>query len=375
MKGIHASSLLIALLFAIVPAALGSTTWYVDGVNGSDSNNCMSSQTACKTIKHAIKIATSGDSIMVAAATYTDILNFSISVNVIGSGAATTIIDGRHRRGSAVVTINAKAKVTLSQVTIQNGGRGISGNGNGIYNVGTVTVNDSIINGNHAGIGGGILNSGTVTLSNSTLSGNQGKNAGGIVNSGTMTINNSTLSNNFAPEGPGAVSNMGGTLTINNSTLSGNRAYVGGGGLITNQGGATVTINNSTLSGNSVRHGAAGGIVGTATLQNTILANNTGGNCYGGVTSSGYSLSSDATCNFNGPGDVNNTDPKLGPLQDNGGPTQTMALLSGSPAIDAGNPNGCRDNLGQLLTTDQRGQPRPDKEDKGGCDMGAYESQ
>jgi hypothetical protein len=65
----------------------------------------------------------------------------------------------------------------------------------------------------------------------------------------------------------------------------------------------------------------------------------------------------------------------LGPLQNNGGPTQTMALPSGSPAIDAGNPNGCTDNKGHLLKTDQRGMPRPDKEDSGGCDMGAYESQ
>src|SRR5438105_13988144 len=65
----------------------------------------------------------------------------------------------------------------------------------------------------------------------------------------------------------------------------------------------------------------------------------------------------------------------LGLLQYNGGPTQTNALLSGSPAVDAGNPNGCTDGLGHLLKTDQRGKPRPDTEDPGGCDMGAYESQ
>jgi hypothetical protein len=83
----------------------------------------------------------------------------------------------------------------------------------------------------------------------------------------------------------------------------------------------------------------------------------------------------DNTCNFNGPGDLSNTDPRLGPLQDNGGPTQTMALLPGSPAIDAGNPHGCRDDSRHLLKTDQRGKPRPDKEDTGGCDIGAYERQ
>jgi hypothetical protein len=78
---------------------------------------------------------------------------------------------------------------------------------------------------------------------------------------------------------------------------------------------------------------------------------------------------------LNGTGDLNNTDPKFGPLQNNGGPTETMALLSGSPAIDAGNPSGCTDAKGNLLKTDQRGMARPDVEDKRGCDMGAYESQ
>jgi hypothetical protein len=78
---------------------------------------------------------------------------------------------------------------------------------------------------------------------------------------------------------------------------------------------------------------------------------------------------------LNGPGDKNNTNARLGTLAYYGGPTQTIPLLSGSPAIDAGNPSGCTDRLGHLLKTDQRGLPRPDTEDKSGCDMGAYERQ
>ena len=113
----------------------------------------------------------------------------------------------------------------------------------------------------------------------------------------------------------------------------------------------------------------------TLTLQNSIVASNSPGNCSGSMTSKGYNLSSDGSCNFSNSGDRNNTDPKLGPLQNNGGPTQTMALPSGSPAIDAGNPSGCKDSQGHLLTTDQRGMPRHDTEDTGGCDMGAYERQ
>ena len=168
-----------------------------------------------------------------------------------------------------------------------------------------------------------------------------------------------------------------GTVKISNSTLSGNGATGAGGG-ISNAGG-TVTINNSTLSGNTTRNSSGGGgisNVGTATLQNTIVANSPrGGNCYGAMTSDGYNLSSDGTCTFSNTGDLNNAHPKLGTLGNYGGPTQTIPLLSGSPAIDAGNPSGCTDNQGHLLKTDQRGQPRPDKEDTVGCDMGAYESQ
>jgi hypothetical protein len=94
------------------------------------------------------------------------------------------------------------------------------------------------------------------------------------------------------------------------------------------------------------------------------------------MTSDGYNLSSDKSCKFNNSGDLNSTNPRLGRLQNNGGPTQTMALLPGSPAIDAGNASGCTDGRGRLLKTDQRGKPRPDKEDHGvGCDIGAYERQ
>jgi len=93
------------------------------------------------------------------------------------------------------------------------------------------------------------------------------------------------------------------------------------------------------------------------------------------VTSNGYNLSSDETCNFNNTGDMNNTPPRLGPLQTNGGPTQTMKLLRRSPALDAGNPTGCTDDKGNLLITDQRGAPRPGKRGTGGCDLGAFERQ
>jgi parallel beta-helix repeat protein len=163
---------------------------------------------------------------------------------------------------------------------------------------------------------------------------------------------------------------------INNSTISGNSAAQNGGGIYIYKSGGTLTIRSSTISGNSATIGGGISNVGTATLKNSIVANSSsGGNCSGTITSNGHNLSSDHTCNFSNTGDLNNTDPMLGPLQYNGGPTRTMALPSGSPAVDAGNPSGCTDSLGHLLKTDQRGKPRPDTEDTGGCDMGAYERQ
>ena len=83
----------------------------------------------------------------------------------------------------------------------------------------------------------------------------------------------------------------------------------------------------------------------------------------------------DGSCAFSNSGDRDNTNAVLGTLGYYGGPTPTIPLLTGSPAIHAGNPSGCTDGVGHLLTSDQRGMPRPDTEDSGGCDMGAYERQ
>ena len=394
-------------------------------VNGNDSNDCLSVQTACKTIGHAISLASSGDSIIVAAATYFEGLSIGKNLIILGSGCSKTIINGSSGSGVAhVVTISSPAVVTLSGLSISGGGSGSTAGG-GIYNAGTLILNNSCVDGNHvqgsgtAGLaaGGGIYNANVLTINNGELSGNTavaltgvsasggaiynkgrltisrstigsrigstnkgnsalgsgsgGEYGGGISNYGTLTINNTSLLGNSAIGSGGGIYN-GGTLSISNATITGNSAIYGGGGGIDNPG--TAMINNSTISQNSAIVG--GGIAGPAKLQNSIVASNSsGGNCSGTIVSSGYNLSSDNTCNFNKTGDLNNTDPLLGPLQNNGGPTQTMGLLSGSPAIDAGNPTGCTDGHGHLLKTDQRGQPRPDKEDLGGCDIGAYEKQ
>jgi hypothetical protein len=349
-------------------------------LTGNDNNGCRSATAACKTIGHAIALAGSGDSIMVAAATYAEHLSIAVSLNLIGASASSTIIDGGGATYATVVSISAGAHVTLSNFTIRGGHAKLSGGG--ISNQGTLALTNSTVTGNMAGVGhvcgefcpawgGGIYNysGATMTISNTTIARNSVSVSctrglgclaagGGIRNAGMLTLINSTVTGNTAQY-----------------TLQGLSAGAYGGGIYSISG--TFQINSSTISGNTASGvGGGGGIGGGApVIQNSILASNSGGNCADPITSSTYTLSSDTTCALAGSGDLNNVNAKLGTLGNYGGMTQTIPLLSGSPAIDAGDPGGCTDSQGNLLKTDQRGMPRPDLEDKTGCDMGAYESQ
>jgi hypothetical protein len=387
---------------------------YVDGVHGNDTNNCKTRKTACKTIGHAISLASPDDAVLVAPATYDENLTINFNLGIIGSGASTTIIDGQQL--NTVVNIN-DGQVILAGFTIRNGvteggGGGIGNNGAttiydsviaqnvaeygegesdgaGIYNSGTLTLDRSTVTQNQTknvyySYGAGIYNVGSLRINDSTVSGNSSKTTdtygAGIFNGGTLVINRSTLNGNSTGDGAstmgGGIDNTG-IATINNSTLAGNSSQGGVGGGISNEDDGTLTVSSSTISGNTAGYGGGGfSNSSTATIQNSIVSDSGGGNCEGTFTSKGYNLSSDDTCNFSGPGDLNNTEPKLGPLQNNGGPTQTMSEAVSSPTVDAGNPSGCTDGQGRLLTTDQRGAPRPgkNKHDKR-CDMGAFERQ
>jgi hypothetical protein len=369
------SLLLLGLLLCLGSNALASTVRYVNGVNGKDSNSGRTAATACKTIGHVISLSSAGDSIMVAAATYTENLKIIFDLTIVGAAARTTIIDGRHT--AAVVTISsATAHVNLSQLTLRNGSGHLHGGG-GIYNAGTLAIVNTTVSGNTSndsvnalgGLGGGIYNGGKLTIGNSTIRGNtvtRGSigaiaGGGGIYNTGNLTITNSTLTANMAanywPAGVtygGGIDNVNGTLVINNSTLSNNSASI-----------STPFGIAGTYGGGIYNHGT-----GTPRIQNSLFANNTlGGNCNGALYSLGYNLSSDNSCSLHGPGDQKDINPNLGPLQNNGGPTPTMALLAGSPAMSAGNPGGCMDSTRHRLTFDQRGRPRPNP---GACDIGAY---
>ena len=150
-------------------------------------------------------------------------LNITQTVTIAGAGAATTIIDGGGIDG--VFFINSGVAATISGVTIRNGDVGFSGSGGGIDNFGTLTVNDSVLSANSAGLGGGVFNeiSGVLTLNDSTLSGNTAvlNSGGGLENNGTATLNRSTIDGNTAGGSGGGLSNRG-NMTVNNSTLSHN---------------------------------------------------------------------------------------------------------------------------------------------------------
>jgi hypothetical protein len=213
-----------------------------------------------------------------------------------------------------------------------------------------------------------------------------GNSDGGIWNGANMTIKNSTVSGNSAlAEGGGILSHgILSRLTLINSTVSGNSAVLDGGGIWNDSFGVILfnaTITNNTSNANFGPTGTGGGIFNDDTesvvyFQNTILAGNFEGSafgeCAGTINSNGNNLMQNVPgdCAVSGQPVTFVASPGIGSLRNNGGPTQTHALLPGSPAIDAGNTSGCRDQAGALLWLDQRGFRRTAGSR---CDIGAYE--
>ncbi|RIK26371.1 MAG: hypothetical protein DCC54_07320, partial [Anaerolineae bacterium] len=332
--------------------------------------------------------AGSGADVITFAADYTITLGSQLpavtsQIAITGNGAANTIVQANAAPNTAtyrVFEVSAAGNLTLDGLTVRHGRCNDSCttnpyNGGGIYNEGgTLTVTNSALSGNSADNGGGgIYNySGTVTVTNSALSNNSAGYGGGIYsdNYSTVTVTNSTISGNNATStnGGGIFNYYQSTLTVANSTFSGNSANINGGG-IHNAYSGTLTVTNSTLSGNSANNFGGGiynNLLATMNYSNTIIANSAaGGDCSNGGTigANVNNLVENGSCSptFSG-------DPNLGPLQDNGGPTQTHALLTGSAAIDAGNAAVCA--TAPVNNLDQRGVARPQG---AACDIGAYE--
>lgn len=302
----------------------------------------------------------------------------------------TTLSNGRQNSGGAIFT---NGSLTLSNSTL-SGNRSTPSSGGAIYVIGngSVTLTDSVLSGNSAMNGGGAIFSfqRAVYIRSSILSGNQSQFGGAIsLEGGLLQIDQSTLSDNSANVNGGAINGRStGPITIENSTISGNQAANSGGGIYLLDAGSA-SVGNSTFSHNSA--GISGGAIyynftpffnlrlstlagnstdgdgagiafgGSGSFLNavdSILANSAGGaNCFGSITSSGGNLADDTSCILI-PGTLTGLEMTLA---DNGGPTRTHALLSGSNAINNASPN-------LSYPGDQRGATRED-----GYDSGAFE--
>jgi sugar lactone lactonase YvrE len=327
---------------------------------------------------------------------------FTLSKNVTidGSALASQVaISGNN--SSRSFTVNSGVTATLKNLTIKNG---LSASGGGIANSGTLTIADSTFSNNNGSVGasdgGAIWNYGTLAITKSTFTGNIARHGGGLWNyvgtatisdslftgntasgvggglgnwatSGRMTVTNSTFTNNTsASTGGGMATGAGSIGTVANSTFYNNSAVVGGAIYIGRDwtGGSALTLLNDTVSGNSASS-SGGGVYNDSVFNysNTIVANSTGGDCVNAwsLSTNTNNLVKDGSCSPAVSGD-----PALGALANNGGPTQTMALQAGSPALGAGNAAACA--AAPVSGLDQRGQSRPQGDTN--CDIGAFES-
>ncbi len=404
----------LTVVISLSRPVYATTDWYV-AITGSDSNDCQSSSTPCATINRAIEKAAPGDMIRVMTGVYTVstgsevvLINKSITLSGGWNGAfavqdGQSIIDAQAaRRG---IMIGSGKSVSIDHFVIQNG-YDYYMSGGGLYNQGILTLTQSVVTGSvlHSmGIenlgkmtidqsaivrnsGYGIANNSlndlghvTLVIKNSVISENTGNGiiGGGVANDfGVITMTNVTVSRNSSTGSvirSGGIDNNSGAVSIDNSTIAQNVSSAAASGIGNHTG--TVLVNSSTVAQNVSTYGGSGidNDWGTVTLQNTILsenkANAVSSDCHGTINSGGYNLLGDiSNCSYIvSTGDLTNTKAQLGPLVGIPGTPQYYPLMSGSPAIDAGNPAGCSGNAGPL-STDQRGAYRV-----GRCDIGAYE--
>ncbi|MET9451958.1 choice-of-anchor Q domain-containing protein [Streptomyces cinerochromogenes] len=302
-------------------------------------------------------------------------LNVQAPTTIRGSGARTTVIDANHLDRA----FRMRADTRLSDLTITGGVARerelpfTDTGGGGIANGHHMTLRRVAVTGNSAGYGGGVFNipDSHLDLVDSTVSGNTAGEAGGIRFDDSGTVTNSTVAGNRVTDPgdrPGSLAGYGGGIDIRglgaveilNSTVTGNSSSDGGGG-----------INIAPAYLDSLPSPIPDVLdlpLGWLTLRNSIVAGNTvdgeAADCkkaFAAIASGGHNIDGDGSCRLTAAGDLPSRAPLTGPLADNGGPTDTVALLPGSPALDAA--DGCP-------ATDQRGVARP----RGAaCDIGAYE--
>jgi len=302
-------------------------------------------------------------------------LNVTAPTTIRGSGARTTVIDANHLDRA----FRMQADTRLTDLTITGGTAKerelpiTDTGGGGIANGHRMTLRRVAVTGNSAGYGGGIFNipGSHLDLIDSTVSGNVAGEAGGIRFDDTGTVTNSTVADNRVTnpgDRPGSLAGYGGGIDIRgrgpveilNSTIFGNSSSDGGGG-----------INIAPAYLDSLPSPIPDVVdlpLGRLTLRNSVVAGNTvdgtAANCkkaFATIVSEGHNIDGDGSCRLTAAGDLPSRAPLIGPLADNGGPTDTAALLPGSPALDAAD---------DCPATDQRGVARPQG---AACDIGAYE--
>jgi hypothetical protein len=331
-------------------------------------------------LRQALADANDGDTIDATGVSGTILLTsgelqISHNVTINGPGAENLAVSGNN---TSHVFENFASGATISGFTV-TAGRGPFGdeNGGGISNFGELTLSDSVVSGSQSLLaGGGIFvdTGGTLTVTNSTITGNVGGTGGGIASEdgATLTVIDSTISGNlagspfdFGTRGGGGIASRG-QLSVMNSTISGNRLHLHGQGAGMLLIAGSATIRESTISNNVIFNSGA-----ATQIKDTVLnAGVTIVNVAGTVTSLGYNLASDNGGGvLTAPGDQINTDPLLGPLQNNGGQTFTHAFLSNSPAFNAGDPSFTPPPF-----FDQRG-PNFVRVSGGRIDVGSFECQ
>jgi hypothetical protein len=382
--------------------------------------------------------SSAGDFILIGPGIYSETITISKNLTFKGAFFGRTFLDGNSSGTVVSILRGVTASMeslTIRNGYVSTAV--VSSIAGGINNEGELSLRATIVTGNSVNaskliftpMAGGILNQGTLSLSDSIVSYNVAgggcAEAGGILNySGTVTIDHSLIAENkvlnlgICGVGPGSMSTASGyynmygnsvvktttfwkngivvlgSLAIDRSTVSDSDAHgiVNGGGLtvinstITGSTGSgivnmfTALIGVVQMSNSTVAENAGDGVVFGAPLyskiRNSILAANGGSDCKGDFFSGDYNLvqNMDGCRSYGGSHDITGVSAELRRLGWYGGPTQTMELRRRSPAIDAGDPSGCKDGAGNLILTDQRGLPRPER--RGGrCDIGAVEVQ
>ncbi len=347
-----AAALVVVALGLLAAPAAADPVEQTPVINTTVDQNLGDCSITCS-LRDAVFLSSPGDTLAVPAGHYVLTLGdiaINQSLTLAGAGARTTVIDGNNTSGGdtgGIFNMTGAISVELDDVSLVNGVANQQGGAISAFGLSASPL--------------------ALTIRRCTIANNQvtGGQAGGIaLIFGTLDLEDSTVSNNSTfPLGGSALFTDVVTGSIVNSTLTGNSgpSFANGSVVLIS---STMSLTNNTITANPGGKGLRV-FFSPLTLSNNIIAGNPGGDCQ--FTSSpavtDHNIDSDNSCGLTGPGDLPGVNPLLGPLANNGGMTDTQALLAGSPAIDAGNNATCP-------PTDQRGISRPQGP---ACDIGAYE--